>query len=140
MTAVAVAFLVAMTPTVGAGSQYAPGVMDLVIRNRQAGRTAHDLPMDLSAFVGFAAVERCDQVGQVLLVSVDGGPVEVWLAADCGGIADGGAAWMRRNGIIIEMDARSRVRHGVPLLRTVPVAVWFTGVPAEVWGSEHVPH
>lgn len=111
----ALTFLSSATgPIVGTASQYAPGVMQRVITVRQTpGRTAHTLPATLPPVDGFIAVLDCDDVGQLReMRPVGAREWELYLVADCAGGADGGAAWMRRNGIVAEMDYESAVRLG----------------------------
>lgn len=110
----ALTFLSSATgPIVGTASQYAPGVMRRVITVRQTpGRTAHTLPATLPPVDGFIAVLDCDGVGRIREMRPVGGEWGLCLVADCAGGADGGAAWMRRNGIVAEMDYESAVRLG----------------------------
>ena len=104
----------------GIASQYAPGVMERVVRVRQAGRTARNLPHDLPAVDGFVAAERCADIGQVWTV-MHGERVERMLVADCSGHAST-TQWMRRNRILIEVDGATARRWGV-VGRGAPVTV-----------------
>jgi hypothetical protein len=99
----------------GTASQYAPGLMEKVVANRQAGRTAYDLPDPLPEVDGYAAVLDCEEIGSVWLVRPQGGEWERLLVADCAGSqlrADGltGGEWMRANGVLLEVDYRTAVR------------------------------
>jgi len=93
----------------GTLSQYGPGRMESNIALRQAGETAHDLPMDLSRYEGFVAVLNCDDVGKTVYLRPVSCPECEWrkfLAADCAGKADGGYAWMKEGNIIGEIGHR----------------------------------
>ena len=99
----------------GTASQYAPDMMEKVVANRQAGRTAHHLPDPLPEVDGYAAVLDCEEIGSVWLVRPRGGEWERFLVADCAGPqlrADGltGGEWMRANGVLLEVDYRTAVR------------------------------
>lgn len=95
----------------GVASQYAPGVMERVVRVRQAGRTARNLPRELPAVDGFVAAERCADIGQVWTV-MHGERVERMLVADCSGHAST-TRWMQRNNILVEVDGATARRWGV---------------------------
>jgi hypothetical protein len=95
----------------GVASQYAPGVMELVVRVRQAGRTARDLPADLPDVDGFVAAVSCADIGQVWTV-VYGERVERMLVADCSGHT-ATTRWMQRNRILAEVDGKTAKRWGV---------------------------
>lgn len=96
-------------------SQYAPGVMERVIRVRQQpGRTAHTLPAVLPDVDGYVAVMDCSRIGSVVLLRPVGASLwERFLVTDCAGIADGGRDWMLRNGIVAEIDHATAERWDV---------------------------
>ena len=86
----------------GWASQYSEGVMDRVVRVRQAGRTAMDLPAVLPAVDGFVAMEDCAMVGEIVFIRPKGGSHwDSFLVADCSGHAKT-SAWMERNNILVE--------------------------------------
>jgi len=86
----------------GVASQYAPGVMQTVIANRQAGLTEMTLPADLPETDGYIAVESCANIGQIWYVQNPGGEWESFLVVDCA--QEDAATWMRANNIILEVD------------------------------------
>lgn len=97
----------------GVLSQYAPGKMQEVINVRQQhGRTAYNLPRELPGVFGYIAMPSPESIGRTVLVCVYGDlhqnseliACELFLVTDCAGVADGGLAWMQRNGIIGEVD------------------------------------
>jgi hypothetical protein len=78
----------------GVASRYDPGVFEMVARNR--GLSEWD--------GGHIAVLDGDLVGETVIVC-DSDDVCWWAqVTDCAGIADGGYAWMVRNGIAGELD------------------------------------
>jgi len=86
----------------GIASQYAPGVMDEVITNRQKWE---QIPQDVSNFDGYIAVQNSGDIGKVFYIKPEGyDSWEKFLAVDCAGIADGGKSWMLRNNILVEVD------------------------------------
>jgi len=94
----------------GWASQYGKGVMQRVIRVRQAGRTSRSLPMDLPQVDGYAAALSADAIGQIWYIQPEGhSHWERILIVDCGG-ADGGASWMARNNILVEVDYETAER------------------------------
>lgn len=89
-------------PATGIASQYAPGVMQRVIANRQRWE---QIPRDLRQYNGFVAVPYPANIGDEYWIRPAGTEDwELFLAVDCGGIADGGRRWMLRNGILFEVD------------------------------------
>jgi len=92
----------------GTASQYDPGIMQVVIANRQAGLTEIVLPADLPETDGWIAVENCGDIGQVWYVQNPDGEWESFLVVDCAQPA--AAEWMRDNNIIIEIDAATAER------------------------------
>ena len=110
---------VAEGPVRGYASAYAPGVMDATVRYRLDNDVWRvDPPIDWYTAVGYVATNDCAQVGSMAtLVGPDGREYRV-LVADCGG-ADGGAEWMTRHNIVVELDWRLwealTARHGRPL-------------------------
>jgi len=100
-------FIVMVTVVrIGIASQYAPGVMEQVIRVRQTpGRTARTLPEPLPDVDGYVAVVDCNRIGSIAYLRPAGTTEwERFLVVDCAGIADGGRDWMLRNGIVAEVD------------------------------------
>ena len=92
----------ASPPDVGIASQYASGVMQRVIAYRQR---RGQIPRDLRQYDGFVAVPYAANIGDEYWIRPVGtGAWELFLAVDCGGIADGGQRWMLRNGIHFEVD------------------------------------
>lgn len=97
----------------GIASQYAPGVMDKVVYNRQHLSTSFSLPGELPNVHGYVATRDCSDIGKIVYlrpVDCDDCRFEKFLVADCAGIADGGFSWMVRNNIIVEIDYESAVR------------------------------
>ena len=87
----------------GWASQYAPNVMDRVVRVRQSGRTAMDLPAILPAVDGFVAMEDCAMVGEIVFIRPKGSTKwDSFLVADCSGHSKT-SAWMKRNNILVEL-------------------------------------
>lgn len=104
----------------GYASAYAPGRFEEVVRYRldnNLWRVKPDWDWYYRA-QGYVATNDCSQVGSMAtLVGPDGREYRV-LVADCGG-ADGGAEWMTRHNIVVELDWRLwellTARHGRPL-------------------------
>lgn len=95
-----------LPPTVheGKASQYAPGVMESVVRVRQAGRTSKPLPDPIPSYVeGFVAGRECDEVGQLVEIRKPGYPWRVMMIADCPA-DDGTLPWMIGGGLFFELD------------------------------------
>lgn len=97
----------------GSISMYNPGRFEEAIANRQAGRTAYDLPLELPEADGYAATLDPALIGSVIWLRPRG--QHRWysfLVADCAGgdgagvRADGrnGAEWMQQDGVIAEID------------------------------------
>lgn len=111
MSRAAIIVVVAM----GLASQYAPGVMEQVVENRQEWG---QLPAILPRVDGYIAVVDCDALGEVWLLRPAGGLVwERFLVVDCAGPQlrpDGltGGQWMERNGIIAEVGYPTAERWG----------------------------
>jgi hypothetical protein len=96
-------------PTIA--SQYAPGIMEWVIRQRQSNQTAYPLPQRLPAVDGYIAVRDCEQIGALWKV-IYNKRAETFLVADCAGNATT-RQWMERNNIQIEVDYITAVRWNV---------------------------
>jgi len=95
----------------GFASQYSPGVMESVVRVRQSGRTAMDLPAVLPAVDGFVAMEDCAMIGQIVYIRPKGETEwDSFLVADCSGHAET-SAWMERNDILVEFGYKSAKRY-----------------------------
>lgn len=95
----------------GTASQYSPGVMERVVKTRQSGRTARDLPRELPPVDGYIAVLECNRIGEIWRVFYK----ERWesfLVADCAG-SDATRRWMTQNNILIEVDYLTAKRWGV---------------------------
>ena len=96
----------------GFASQYSPGVMESVVRVRQSGRTAMDLPAVLPAVDGFVAMEDCAMIGQIVYIRPKGETEwDSFLVADCSGHAET-SAWMERNDILVEFGYNAAKRYG----------------------------
>ena len=95
----------------GVASQYAPGKMESVIAYRQTNATAYTPPNPLPAVDGYIAVLDCAALGETWLLRHNG-VVESFLVVDCAGDA-ATRDWMRRNGIIAEVDGETALRWGV---------------------------
>ena len=92
----------------GWASQYAPGVMDKVIVNRQAW---DQIPDEIDQYDGFVAGRYPDEIGKAVWIRPVGTDEwELFLVVDCAGIADGGLAWMKRSGVLYEVDYQTAVR------------------------------
>jgi hypothetical protein len=104
----------------GTASQYARGVMEDNIRIRQAGRTAHDLPMDITDVDGFIAARECARIGEIWDVV---GPlgIERFMVADCSGHKST-TSWMLRDSILFEIDYNTAVRWAT-VGRGAPVSI-----------------
>jgi len=98
----------------GWASQYAPGKMEQVIRNRQRGCCGrYSLPAGLPPVDGYVAVQERADIGRLFWIRPLGSDEwERFLAVDCGGFADGGYRWMIRNSILFEVDYQTAVRWG----------------------------
>ena len=96
----------------GFASQYAPGVMESVVRVRQSGRTAMDLPAVLPAVDGFVAMEDCAMIGQIVYIRPKRKTEwDSFLVADCSGHSET-SAWMERNNILVEFGYNAAKRYG----------------------------
>lgn len=95
-------------------SQYDPGVMEAVIRTRQAGWTAMRLPVSLPEVSGYIAVQDCREIGNIVWMRKLGDDKwESFLVVDCAGKQDGGYEWMEQNNIIAEIDGETAKRWDV---------------------------
>lgn len=94
----------------GWASQYAPGVMDRVIRMRQTpGETFMTLDVDLPVVNGYVAVPECNRIGDILFIRPVGQRHwEKFLVVDCTGRDS--YAWMMRNNILVEVDYETAKR------------------------------
>ncbi len=93
----------------GRASQYAPQVMERVVRYRQS---RGELPQDLSAYVGAVAVRECADIGDAvwLRFAEGGGWQGPFVAADCG--CPIGKKWMEDNNVWVEVDYPTAERGG----------------------------
>jgi hypothetical protein len=98
----------------GYALQYAPGRMLEVVRNRQRGCCGrYGLPYGLPPVDGYVAAQERADIGRLVWIRPAGDTEwELFLVADCGGFADGGYEWMRRNRILFEIDAATAARWG----------------------------
>ena len=85
--------------------------MHHTILARQGDMTAYSLPSELPLVAGYAAVQDCSRIGETFYLKPGGSDYwERFLATDCGGGADGGAAWMRNNNVLVEVDWKTWTR------------------------------
>lgn len=109
MTALLLAALIAAQCVTGNLSQYSPAATSRVIANRSvAGRTAYTLPANWREYDVKVAVNECSRLGETGVVYWQGHS-GTYIVMDCSGHA-GTSAWMRRNNIIGEVDARTAQR------------------------------
>ena len=115
----------------GWSSHYDAGVMDATVRVRQG---FGQLPKDVSAWSGFVARPRCNEIGNTVWIHMpDSSQWEPFLVADCArrDNGDGALSWMEDNGILVELDWESRLRFGRPHggvqinMRLEPDLSWF---------------
>jgi len=108
------ALLTLTTLLFGVCSQYDPGVMESVIRVRQSGRTAMNLPTNLPRVDGYVALKECSDIGKIVWMRKLGSDKwESFYVVDCAGIKDGGRDWMERNNIVAEIDGDTARRWDV---------------------------
>jgi hypothetical protein len=94
---------------------YAPGVFNIVARNRG---------MKLRADVdGYAAVIDCRQIGRVIKAKLNGGNLETFQVLDCSAPRD--RARHQRTGQIIEVDYQSAVRNRFVHRGRAPAQVYY---------------
>ena len=111
--------------TTGTASQYAPGIMQTVIRTRQAGLAARgNIPEVLPEVDGFIAVDDCRAIGDVWFIEYKG-KSESFLVVDCAGDLST-RQWMQRYHISVEVDYETAVRWGVVGRAAQPVVVCDT--------------
>jgi len=104
--------------TSGYASQYAPGVMQRVIRVRQNDLTAHSLPLSLPPVDGYVAAQDCDTIGNIVYLRQNAhSEWERFLVVDCASHSGGSPhpgessyAWMVRNNILFEIDYETALR------------------------------
>jgi len=107
------AVVIVVVVATGWASQYAPGVMEKVIANRQRWE---QLPETLPDVAGYIAARGCSNIGQIWLLRPTGSVVwEEFLVVDCAGPQlrpDGrtGGQWMRDNNILIEVGYPTAVQ------------------------------
>jgi hypothetical protein len=104
----------------GWASHYDPNVMERTVAVRQ--RIGH-LPENLDWEGGYIALLEPDLIGQEVLVCKEHSCRWV-LVVDCAGHADGGYAWMVRNGIAGELDYRTATEmqtHGHKITVYLPI-------------------
>ena len=84
--------------------------MPRVVATRQAGLTAHDLPVQLPAVDGFVAVKDCARIGDIMYLRPAGTVHwERFMVADCSGHTST-TEWMKRNNILVEVDYQTARR------------------------------
>ena len=105
----------------GIASQYSGGIMERVIRVRQARLTAHDLPLKIPNVDGYIAVLNGEDIGQIHYIRPVGNKKwERFWVVDCAGRTDGGYEFMINGGrikgkwypILVEVDWETAVRWG----------------------------
>jgi len=104
----------ARTTRAGIAAYYSPGVMARVARNR-----GMDLRDDVA---GWAAVPNCSEVGRIVVASINGSRPERYQVLDCSHPRD--KARHLRQGIVIEVDYQSAVRHGFTRRGYTKAVVW----------------
>ena len=102
--------LILITLVTGAMSAYAPGVFETVNTNRIAMGDISHIPNSVG---GYIALEDSNLIGESVLACWDTGYCTWLLVTDCCGIADGGCAWLRENGIAGEVDHETWVKTNV---------------------------
>jgi len=113
MKIVLVALLSIFTVETGFAAHYAEGRMEKVVRTRQAGLTAADLPTPIGGVIGFVARPDCGEIGRrVWICHESEGCKGPYLVADCANSADGDAERMRRRGIVAEVGWNTARRWG----------------------------
>lgn len=105
----------------GWSSRYDETPMMATIELRQEWE---QLPLDLSAYDGFAAVADCGRIGSETWIAPAGGEFHRILIVDCAGAAST-YAWMTDNDILVEIDpwlaaAWGAVDVSVPLTEVRP--------------------
>ena len=134
--------LVLLTVTPGKASQYAPGVMNRVIRNRQAHLTSYDLPQNAPVVDGYIAVLDCEDIGQIWQLRPTGQTTwERFWVVDCASVSDAresdglsGAQWMIKHDITVEVDYRTAVRWNT-VGRMMPIEVLSLEYGIDTQGS-----
>jgi hypothetical protein len=86
----------------GYAKYYSQGIFNTVAARRNM-RMRQDVQ-------GYAAVPDCSRIGQVVRASINGSAVERYHILDCSAPRD--LARHRREGLVIEVDYQSAVRHG----------------------------
>lgn len=103
----------------GNASQYGPGIMQKVIKNRQLHLTARHLPKQLPPVDGYIAVSDCSYIGETWQITHNGA-TEAFLVVDCAG-SEKTRQWMA-HGVPVEVDYETAARwHTVG--RGAPVTV-----------------
>ena len=94
-------------------SGYSPGLMEIVIQNRQDGLAYRSLPAILPDVDGYAAVLHCQHVGETATIRRDDQTWKV-LVTDCAGPPPGGWEWMESGPFAAEVDAAlfQKIGHG----------------------------
>jgi hypothetical protein len=104
-------FILGFTPVIPGesnASQYDIGVMQQVIRNR---RSMGQLNTNLEEYDGYVAFWDQESIGETIYLKPEGYTrYEKFLIVDCCSWIDGSCNWMRRNNIIVEIDAHTRIR------------------------------
>lgn len=95
--------------SIGTASHYGPGgVMESTIAARQ--RMGH-IPQVLPDVDGYVARPYPNDLGKIIWLKPIGyHSWESFLVVDCGGVADGGRAWMLDNNVLVETDYQTAKR------------------------------
>jgi hypothetical protein len=105
----------ATTTHKGIAAYYSPGTMARVARNRGI-----ELRDDVD---GYASLTSCSHIGKVITASISGSRPERYQVLDCSHPRD--RARHLRQGIVIEVDYQSAVRHGFTRRGHAPATVWL---------------
>lgn len=98
---------------IGKASQYAPGVMERVVRTRQKWG---QIPQDVSGYAGYVAARDCADIGRVVWLRPCGhGQWQAFLVVDCASKSDrqsdtdlrSGYEWMLSEGVLFELDGET---------------------------------
>jgi len=87
----------------GYTSAFADGVFESVVKVRQTRPTAYPLQEIPNETQGFIALKECDLIGEMVLACF-GLECRQLLVSDCANKYDGTREWMRRTGVVAEVD------------------------------------
>jgi hypothetical protein len=105
----------ATTAQRGISAYYSPGTMARVARNRGIA-LRHDVD-------GYASLTHCSHIGKIVTATINGSRPERYQVLDCSHPRD--RARHLRQGIVIEVDYQSAVRHGFTRRGYAPATVWI---------------